>query len=265
MPDVVHRHVVGRDDARLGTALDGHVREGEPALHREVGDGVAAVLHGHVEGPVVADLGDDLQDHVLAHDPAARLAGVDDPEGLGDPQPDLAGGEHPREVRRAHAGREAAERPVRAGVGVGADDHVTGGDEPVLGQQDVLDARTADLVEVGDLLLAGEGPHPHPERCRGDVLGRHEVRRHEGDAVPVPHLGHADLAEGVDGHGSGDVVGHRQAHLRHDEVAGAHALPAAGTGEDLLGDGAAVLVVAHQGASTLWTVLLEIARLMALR
>ena len=72
--DVLERGVVGRDQAGPGAALDAHVADGHPLLHRQAADRRAGVFED-VAGPAAdADPGDQGQDDVLGAD-ARRRAG----------------------------------------------------------------------------------------------------------------------------------------------------------------------------------------------
>ena len=61
-------------------------------------------------------------------------------------------------VGAAHPGGESPQRPVGAGMAVGADDAVTGGDDALLRQKGVLDAHIAHIKEVLNAELAGQNP-----------------------------------------------------------------------------------------------------------
>ena len=119
---VLERRVVGRDQAGPRAAFDAHVADRHPLLHRQAADGVAGVFED-VAGPAAdPDPGDQREDDVLGAD-AGRQPAVD---------PDLVGlrvaleqrlrGEDHLDLARADAERERAERAVRAGVRIAADD-----------------------------------------------------------------------------------------------------------------------------------------------
>ena len=98
----------------------------------------------------------------------------------------------------------------------------------------MLDAHTALLVVVGDLVLMGKVARNLGLLGALDVLVGRVVVGHEADLLAVEHAG-ADFAHRLDGDGRGDVVGEDQVEVALDELAG-HDLGQAGMGgEDLLG------------------------------
>ena len=193
--DVGARRVVHRDDPALAAGLDRHVADGHAVVHAEALDGVPGELHRLVERAVHPDHADDVQDDVLAADPRAKLALHVELEALGHLEPRLARGHARGRVGGADARGERAERAVGAGVRVGADDHVAGPHDALLGQERVLHAHAADLVVVGDALLLRESAHHLGLLGRLDVLVRRVVVGHERDACRVPDAGGADPVE----------------------------------------------------------------------
>ena len=149
-------------------------------------DGRAGELHRLVERAVDADHADDVQDDVLAAHPRAELAADDELDRRRHLEPRLAGRHAGGRVGRADAGRERAERAVRAGVAVGADDEVAGADDALLGQERVLDAHAADLVVVRDSLRADEVAHDLGLLGGLDVLVGRVVVGHQRDLGGVP-------------------------------------------------------------------------------
>ena len=77
--DPLERRVVGRDHAGAAAALDRHVADRHPALHRERLDRGAGVLDDVAGGAVGAHLADRAEDQVLRGDAEAPLALVADP------------------------------------------------------------------------------------------------------------------------------------------------------------------------------------------
>ncbi len=202
-------------------------------------DRVAGELHRLVERTVDADHADDVQDDVLAAHPRARARrSTSNLMRRGHLEPRLAGRHARGRVGGADAGRERAERAVRAGVRVGADDDVAGADHALLGQQRVLDAHAADLVVVRDALLARELAH-HLGLLGGlDVLVGRVVVGHERDLGRGPRRCPTPiLRELLDGDRRGDVVGEHEVELAVDELPGLDLVEAGVRGEDLLGDG----------------------------
>ena len=114
--------LVGRDHARPAAALDRHVADRHPALHREPLDHRAGVLDHVAGGAVGAHLADRAEDQVLGGDAEAELALVADEHRAGLALGERLGGEHVLDLARADPERERAERAVGGGVRVAADD-----------------------------------------------------------------------------------------------------------------------------------------------
>src|SRR5581483_270111 len=126
-------------------------------------------------GPAAdADLRDDGEDYVLAGDERPLLARELDPDRRRDGLPEAAGGEAGGDVRRAEAGAESAERPVRARVRVAAGDDGAGDDPALLDEHGMLDAAAPLGVERDALPLAPVGEELL-ELGRARVLGGDEV------------------------------------------------------------------------------------------
>ena len=68
-------HVVGRDDAVTRPCLDGHVADGQPALHREAADRRAGIFDGMAGRAGGTDRPDDRENQVLGGDTAAEPPG----------------------------------------------------------------------------------------------------------------------------------------------------------------------------------------------
>jgi len=233
---VLRRLLVEADDAALAAGLDRHVAHREPPVHGQVFDRLAGELHRLVEGAVDADHADRVQHQVLADDVAAGTTVIHELDRLGHAQPDAAPGHGGGEVGGADAGAEGGDGAVGAGVRVGADDEVAGGDQAHVGEDHVLDPGSAGLEEVRDAVLARELAHLLHLTGRLDVLVGREVVGHEDDARRVGHLVEPGVLELGDGQRRGDVVGQRQVDPRLDDLAGPHRLEPRRAGDDLLGD-----------------------------
>ena len=224
------------EDAVLGAGLDGHVGDCQAVVHREGLHAGAGEFERHVTGAIDADEADQVEDQVLARDMLLELAGEDDVDRLGHLEPGLAGGHAVGGVRGPNAGGECAEGAVGAGMAVGADHAVAGGDESLFREEGVFDAAVvADLEVVLHLLVTGEGAHAGALLGGLDVLVGGEVVRDERDLRAVEHLRGAEGGEGFDGDGGGDVVREDEVEFRHHEFAGVDFLLARVGGEDFLG------------------------------
>ena len=120
------------------------------------------------------------------------------------------------------------------GMAVGADDAVAGSHQALRGQQGVLDAHAAHVVEVLDAHFTGEFPRLFDLLGRLDVLIRGEVIHHQGHPAFVVHPAGAAAFELVDGHRGGDVVAQAEIELRLDELPGPHLRQARVGGQNFL-------------------------------
>ena len=178
--------LVRRDHPGAPAALDRHVADGHPALHRQGLDRRAGVLDDVPDGSVDADLTDRGQDQVLGGDPEAERPVVQDSHrpGLGLNQ--ALGGEHVLYLARPDPERERAERPVGGGVRVAAHDRHPGLRHAEFGADHVHDPLVLRTERVhGDaelLAVALERLHLHARELVPDP-GRH--RRPVGGDVVV--------------------------------------------------------------------------------
>ena len=95
---------------------------------------------------------------------------------------------------------KAPQRAVGAGVAVGADDAVAGGDDAFFGQQGVFNAHLAHVVEVEDVVLVCKGAALLGLGGALDVLVGHKVVQHDGHPLLVEYAVKAGLFKFVDGH-----------------------------------------------------------------
>jgi hypothetical protein len=125
--------LVGGDQPGPCSALDGHVADRHPALHREVLEGLPAVLDDVPDPAVDADDVEDVQDQVLRGGPDRQRPLDLDRERLRHPLRQGLGGEDVLDLGGADPERERPERAVGGGVGVAADDDRPGWVNPSSG------------------------------------------------------------------------------------------------------------------------------------
>ena len=144
--DVVEGLLVRRDEAGLGAPLDAHVADRHPALHRQLVDGLAAVLDDVALAAAGAGVGDQGEHEVLGGDAVGQAAVDGHRHRLGPGLHQRLGGEDVLDLRRADAERDRAERAVGARVAVAADDR-----HPRLGEAELRADHVHDaLVEVAE-------------------------------------------------------------------------------------------------------------------
>ena len=141
--DVGVGRLVRSDHACTGAGFDRHVADREPPFHREPAYRRAGILDDMADGACRADPANDRQDDVLGGDAEARRAVDGDAHRLRLPLPERLRRQHLGGLRHADTEGEGAERAMRRGVAVGADDRHAGLADPLLGADDVHDALAA--------------------------------------------------------------------------------------------------------------------------
>ena len=225
--------LVRGEDAGFGAALDGHIGDGEPSGHGEVCHGLSQEFDGPVGGAVGADGTDEVEHEILRGAEVRHSAGGQHLPCLGDHHPGLTEGHGDGDVGGSHSGGESAERASGDGMGVGADDHVTGADVFLAG--DIVGDAAAYVGENGAGALAeiakkgvvvgelGAGTGTGVIQERDGPLGRGEFFQ--------SHLGHLSHGER-----SGTVLHVRQIDAQRRELVRFHVFPSV-CGEDFLRDG----------------------------
>ena len=159
----LERFFIRRDQAGAGAALDRHVADRHAAFHRERTDRLAGIFQ-HIAGAAGgADLADDRQDDVLAGDAVRQFAVDHHAHVLGLLLDQGLRRQHMLDFRGADAVRQRAERAVRGGVAVAADDGGAGQGKALLRADDVDDALAlVELVVIFDAEFPGVlRHHPH--------------------------------------------------------------------------------------------------------
>ena len=211
--DVLEGRVVGGDEAGPRAALDGHVADRHPLLHRERPDRLAAVLEDVAGAAADPDPGDEGEDDVLGPDAGAQPAVDADLVGLRLPLEERLGGEDHLDLARADPEGQRPERAVGRRVAVAADDrHARLGqaqlraddvDDP-LGLRAVGVDRDPELGAVGLQLLHLGGGHRVDDReaarrGRRGVVGGRDRALGAADAEPAG-------AQAREGLRAGDLV-----------------------------------------------------------
>ena len=178
-----------------------------------------------------------MQNDILAGDGALDGAGQLDLDGGGHLEPGHALGHTGSHIGGAYAGGECADRTVGAGVAVRADDAVTGGHDALFGQQRMLNAHLADIVEVEDVVFIGELAALFGLGGAFDILIGHKMVEHDVDAGAVEHRVETGFLKLVDRHRRGDIVAKHDIELSVDELARGNGCFPAMRGQDLLRHG----------------------------
>ena len=210
---------IHREDAVLGTGLDGHIADAEAVLHRQGLHTVTDEFQALVQRTGNADLTDQMQNDVLACDRLVQLTLEFDLDGGGDLEPGHALCHTGGHIRGADAGGERAHRAVGAGVAVRADDAVARGHDALFGQERVLNAHLADVVEVEDVVLVCELAALLGLGRALDVLVGDKVVEHDVDAGLVKDGIKARLVELIDGHRGRNIVAEHDVEPGVDELA----------------------------------------------
>lgn len=129
-------------------------------------------LQALVAGAVDADPADQRQDQILALDVLRQFARQFDLDGRRHLEPRRAARHGAADVGLPHPRGQGVQGAVRAGVGIGADDNLAGGDEAFVRQQGVFDAHAAYFKIIRNPVLPGEIAHLLAQRGRFDILAR---------------------------------------------------------------------------------------------
>ena len=139
-----------------------------------------------------------------------------------------------RHIGGAHARGECADRAVRAGVAVRADDEIARTHQSFFGEKRVLDAHFAHVKKVFYAVLVGEIAHGLDLFRRLDVFIGGKVVHYHAHAVAAFHAGKARLAEFFYRNGRGDVVAENHVQFRIDQLSRLHAVKPCVIGENFL-------------------------------
>ena len=197
--DVVEGRLVGGDQAGLGAPLDRHVADGHPGLHRELLDGLAAVLDDVALPAARARVGDEREHQVLGGHAAGRLPLIVTAIVLGLACISVCVASTCSTSDGADAERDRAERAVRAGVAVAADDRHAGLGQAELRADHVHDALldVAERVQA-DAELLGVATQ-RLDLGAGDGVGDRLVPVERGDVVVLGGEGEVGAAHGAAG------------------------------------------------------------------
>ena len=182
-------HIVHGKNSVFAACLDSHVGNGEAVIHGQLLHTLAAKLQRLVQGAVHTDFTDKVEHHIFAGHIRPELSLQGDLDGGGHLEPGQSSGHSRSHIGRAYASGKSAQGTVGAGVGVSADDGLTGGDQALLGQQGMLHAHLAHVIEVGNVKALGKLSGLGAQLGRLNVLAGGGVVQHNGDLVLIKNLG----------------------------------------------------------------------------
>ena len=177
------RDVVGLHHAGLRACFHQHVADGHALVDVEARHARAGEFDRFVQTAVDADVLQHLEDDVLAGHVRGLRAVQIEAHRLGHAKPRFVQHHDGGHAGPAHAGAECAERPGSAGMRVTARDQIAGTDQPLFGNQRVLDAAFACVVKMLDALGRGEPAHVAQHARGGSVRRRREMVAHHGKVV----------------------------------------------------------------------------------
>ncbi len=187
--EVFDRGFVGVDVAATCTAFDAHVADGHPLFHRHPVEDLAGVLVGVADASLHAEDADDVQRDVFGVDARPQLAVDLDSADVRAVERHRLRREDVGDLARADPERDRAERPVRAGVAVAADDRHAGLGQPELRPDDMHDPLEA-AAEVEQL---------HAELAAVPLDRRHHLFGEGIDEGTGLAVGRDDVIDGGDG------------------------------------------------------------------
>ena len=89
-----------------------------------------------------------MQNYIFSADIFLQCAGEIEFDGFGHFEPCLACGHAGTHISAAYTGGESSQRPVSAGMGVGADNQFPGGDQSFFGEEGVFNAHFSYIIVV---------------------------------------------------------------------------------------------------------------------
>ena len=161
--EVLFRRLVVVENGEFRADLGAHRGDGAAVGHRQGGQPRPAEFDAQVR--MTAPFLGDVEEHVLAADMGRQFALEFVAYGLGDRIPDHALGHGLKRVDRPGAARRAIEGAGGTGMGIGADQQLARPREAVLRDHHVANAVLADIEEILQPELLGEGaPFDHAGR-----------------------------------------------------------------------------------------------------
>ena len=141
--------------------------------------------------------------------------------GGGDFEPAFAGCHCRAHIGRAHAGGERAERAVSAGMGVRADDRLSGGDKALFREKGVFNAHGPHVVIVVNVKAFGEHPALLALRRGFNILIGDEMVHYQRDPALVKDGLEARRLKFIDCHGGCNIVAEYQVQFGLNQLPGA--------------------------------------------
>ncbi len=148
------QHLVEWKHAGQGAPLGGHIRDGQPLVHGEVGQVIAGELHAAVEHFVLVVHAAQRDDHVFAHHSGSKPAGELHLHDVRHFPPRLARGPDGCGVRADDRRSQRGQGPVQVRVRIGRHHQAARRDESLLHHDLVPDARAR--REEPDAVLFGK-------------------------------------------------------------------------------------------------------------
>jgi hypothetical protein len=124
--EIFERGFVWRDHSGAGASFHRHVADGHAAFHAQFADCLAGVFDYVAGAATDSDFSDDGENNVFCSDTVRTLAVHHDVHGFGFRLDESLGGENVFDFAGADTESESAERAVRGGVTVAADDGLPG-------------------------------------------------------------------------------------------------------------------------------------------
>ena len=234
---VFTRDIVDRDEACFATCFDGHIRNGKTLVHAQALDCRATELHRLIECAINTDKTDDVQDDILTSNARIERALDVEKDRFGNLEPRLASCKAHARIGRANTGRERTERAIRAGMAIGTDDQIACANDPLFGQERMLDTHAAYFVIVRDALFACEIAYGLRLLSALDVLVGSVVIGNERDLRGIEHAIDTDLLELLDSDRRSDVVCQHQIQIAFDKLPRNDLIKAGVGGKDLFSHG----------------------------
>ena len=137
-------------------------------------------------------------------------------------------------IRRTDACGKGSESAVGAGVGIRADDDVSGGNKSLFWDKGVFNAHFSHVIKMGYILFTAEITAHFALFCCFYVLVRDKMIHDHCDLVSVENAVLSELCELLYSYGRGDVVSENEVEVCEYEFSRADGLPSRVSRKDLL-------------------------------
>src|SRR5699024_7773414 len=168
-----------------------HISKGHPVFHRHSANARAPKFHRAISGAVHTDIADDLQDNILGHQIGRHGGALKfEAHGFGHFYPELSRAHDKGSIGIANAGSKLSESAGRAGMGIGAKEHLARSGEALFRKGNMADpfiVVRAYIIEVGQALVSGKCTESIYIAISIFIFGKNVVIRYDDELFLIPY------------------------------------------------------------------------------